>query len=184
MTVHLTTPLKDEDLAALAVGDEVLITGDLYAARDAAHKRLVKLIREKKPLPFDMRGAIIYYVGPTPAPEGRVIGSCGPTTSARMDAYLDDVLSAGVKATIGKGGRSPEAREAMKRHGAIYLSAVGGTGAILSRNVVKVELVAWEDLGAEALRRLTVKDFPAIVANDLKGGDIFIEGRKRWARKS
>jgi len=182
-TTHLTTPLKDADLKNLKIGDRVLLSGEIYAARDAAHKRLVKLIREGAAIPFDPKGAVIYYTGPTPAREGQIIGSCGPTTSSRMDAYMDDILSAGVKAAIGKGGRSAEVREIQKKHGAVYFSAVGGTGAILSENVVKVELIAWDDLGPEALRRLTVKDFPVIVANDLAGNDIFLEARAHWSKK-
>jgi len=181
--IRLTTPLKDADLKDLKIGDKVLLSGEIYAARDAAHKRLVELIRKNKPLPFDPKGAVIYYTGPTPARPGQIIGSCGPTTSSRMDAYMADILSAGIKATIGKGGRSPEVRELQKKHRAVYFSAVGGTGAILSENVTKVELVAWEALGAEALRRLTVKDFPVIVANDLAGNDLFLEARTRWAKK-
>lgn len=182
-TIRLTTPLKDADLKGLKIGDRVLLSGEVYTARDAGHKRLVKLIHEGAPLPFNPKGAVIYYTGPTPAREGQIIGSCGPTTSSRMDAYMEDIVSAGIKATIGKGGRSAEVREIQKKYGAVYFSAVGGTGAILSENVTKVELVAWEDLGTEALRRLTVKDFPVIVANDLAGGDIFLEARAQWSKK-
>lgn len=183
-TVKLTTPLKESDLRNLRTGDTVLLWGEIYTARDAGHRRLVEMIREGRALPFNPRGAVIYYVGPTPPPPGAVIGSCGPTTSSRMDAYLDDILSAGIKATIGKGCRSPEAYEAMRRHGAVYLAAIGGAGALLAEHVTGVEPVAWEDLGTEALTRLTVESFPAIVAYDLDGNDIFEEGRREWARKS
>ncbi len=181
--IQLKTPLEEDDLKRLKTGERVLLSGEVYTARDAGHKRMVQLIRDGKALPFDAEGAVIYYVGPTPPHSGMVIGSCGPTTSSRMDAYLDAVLSAGIKATIGKGCRSSEAYEAMTRHGAVYLAAVGGTGAILSENVTGVEVVAWEDLGTEALRRLTVRDFPVIVACVPAGNDIFSEGRMKWSRE-
>ena len=175
-TISLTTPFSDDDVRALRVGDEVLVSGEVYALRDAGHRRLVELIRAGKPAPFEMKGAVIYYVGPTPAPEGMVIGSAGPTTAARMDAYMPEILAAGVKATIGKGRRSAGVIELMKKHCAVYLAAIGGTGALLSGHITAVETVAWEDLGTEALRRLVVKDFPAICANDAEGNDIFTRG--------
>lgn len=182
-TTKLTTPLKENDLKTLRTGDMVLLSGEVYTARDAGHERLVRLIHEGRKPPFDPKGAVIYYVGPTPPHPGMPVGSCGPTTSSRMDAYLDVVLSTGIKATVGKGCRSPEAYDAMRKHGAVYLAAIGGTGALLSGHVTGAEVVAWEDLGTEALQRLTIKDFPVIVAYDLAGNDIFGEGRRKWARR-
>jgi len=176
-TISLTTPFSDDDVRALRVGDEVLVSGEVYALRDAGHRRLVELIRAGEPAPFEMKGAVIYYVGPTPAPEGMVIGSAGPTTAARMDAYMPEILAAGAKATIGKGRRSAGVIELMKKHCAVYLAAIGGTGALLSGHITAVETVAWEDLGTEALRRLVVRGFPAICANDVQGNDIFTKGR-------
>lgn len=181
--IRITTPLTDEAIRGLRIGDRVLLTGLAYTARDAAHKRLVDLLERGEPLPVDLRGQVIYYVGPTPARPGEVIGSAGPTTATRMDRYAPLLHAHGVKATIGKGGpRSAAVVEALRRHTALYLLATGGAGALLGKHITASELVAYEDLGTEAIRRLTVRDFPLIVANDAHGGDLFLEGMRRYAR--
>ena len=179
--IRLSAPLTDADVERLRAGDPVLISGTVYTARDAAHARLVELLKRGEPLPFDLQGQIIYFVGPTPAPPGRPIGSAGPTTAYRMDPYSPVLIEHGLKAMIGKGRRSPEVREALQRHKAVYLGAVGGAGALLSQRIVSAEVVAYEDLGPEAVRRLVVKDFPAVVVNDAHGGDLYEEGRARYA---
>ncbi len=179
--IRLSAPLTDADVERLRAGDRVLISGTVYTARDAAHARLVELLKRGEPLPFDLEGQIIYFVGPTPAPPGRPIGSAGPTTAYRMDPYSPILIEHGLKAMIGKGKRSPEVREALRRHKAVYLGAVGGAGALLSQRIVSAEVVAYEDLGPEAVRRLVVKDFPAVVVNDAHGGDLYEEGRARYA---
>lgn len=179
---RLTTPLTDADVEGLKSGDLVLISGTVYTARDAAHARLVALLKERKELPFDVKGAVIYFVGPTPAPPGKPIGSAGPTTSGRMDAYSPTLLSVGLKGMIGKGKRSDEVKEALRKHKAVYFGATGGAGALLARTIKAAEIVAYEDLGPEAIRRLTVVDFPAVVVNDCHGGDLYEEGRKKYAR--
>jgi fumarate hydratase subunit beta len=178
----LIPPISDEVVKSLKAGDRVLISGVIYTARDAAHKRLVELLEQGKPLPFDIKGAVIYYVGPTPAPPGKPIGSAGPTTSGRMDAYAPKLIAAGLKAMIGKGGRSPEVIEAMKRHKVVYLGATGGAGALISLKIKSSEVVAYEDLGPEAIRRLEVENFPAIVINDTVGGDLYKEGQNKYRR--
>ncbi len=181
--IRLTTPLADPDVSRLRIGDQVLLNGILYGARDAAHKRLVELIEKGGELPFDLTGQVIYYVGPTPPKPGQVIGSAGPTTATRMDTYTPVLLARGLKGTIGKGGpRSQEVREAMRRHRAVYFLTTGGASALIARHFVKSEVVAYADLGPEALFRFDVKDFPAIVVNDIYGGDLFEEGIKRYAR--
>jgi len=177
---RITTPLTEDVIADLRIGDRVLISGILYTARDAAHKRLVELIEQGKPLPIDLQGQVIYYVGPAPAKPGQVIGSAGPTTSYRMDPYTIPLLQLGLKGMIGKGNRSPEIRKACQEYKAVYFEAVGGAGALLAKRIVSVEIVAYEDLGPEAIRRLEVKDFPVIVANDIYGGDIFEEGVRKY----
>lgn len=164
----------------LRAGDKIFLTGTVYTSRDAAHKRIKALIDEGKDLPFEMNDAIIYYAGPTPAPEGRPIGSCGPTTSGRMDKFAPELLDKGLCAMIGKGERSPEVREAVKRNKAVYLCAVGGAGALAAHCIKKCEVIAFEDLGCESVKRLYVEDFPLIVADDCSGGDIFSEGRKDY----
>jgi len=168
-------------VVGLQIGDKVLIDGIIYTARDAAHRRLFELIDAKKDLPFQLKGQVIYYVGPTPARPGRPIGAAGPTTSYRMDMYTPKLIELGIKASIGKGPRAPEVIDAMKKFKAVYLVAIGGTGALLGRQVVKSETIAFEDLGTEAVRRLTVQDFPAIVANDVTGRDIFTEAVAKYA---
>lgn len=180
--IRLTPPLTDEDVEKLRAGDKVLITGVMYTARDAAHKRLVELLDSGRELPFDVKGQIIYYVGPTPAKPGAVIGSAGPTTSGRMDAYAPRLIELGLKASVGKGARSDEVKRAMQTHKAVYMAAVGGAAALIAKSIKKAELVAYEDLGPEAIRRLEVEDFPAIVVNDAHGGDLFVEGVEKYRR--
>jgi fumarate hydratase subunit beta len=182
-TIKLKPPLTESDVSSLQIGDKVLIDGPIYTARDAAHKRLFELIDSKKELPFPLKGQVIYYVGPTPPRPGRPIGAAGPTTSYRMDTYAPKLIELGIKATIGKGPRAPVVLDAMKKFKAVYLVAIGGTGALLGRQVVKSEMIAFEDLGTEAVRRLTVRDFPAIVANDVSGRDIFTEAVAKYATK-
>jgi len=179
---EITTPLTDADVESLKSGDRVRISGVLYTARDAAHARLLPLVDAGKPLPIDVRGQIIYYTGPSPARPGMIIGSVGPTTGGRMDKYTPKLLALGLKGMMGKGARSEPVREAMKRHKAVYFGAVGGAGAFLSRYVKKVEIVAYEDLGTEAIRRMEVDGFPAIVVNDCHGNDLYQEGMKAYAR--
>ena len=178
----LTTPLADEALAELKAGDEAAITGVIYTARDAAHKRLLQALNSGATLPFDIRGQIIYYVGPTPPKPGQIIGSAGPTTSMRMDPLTPPLLEAGLKGIVGKGGRSLSVREALKKHKAVYFGAIGGTGALLSRHIKKAEVIAYEDLGPEAIRELTVESFPVIVVNDIHGNDLLEEGKNQWRR--
>lgn len=182
--LQLTLPFREEDIPALRAGDAVRLTGTLLTGRDAAHKRLCALIAQGRPLPVDLAGACIYYVGPCPAPEGRVIGSCGPTTSGRMDAYAPLLMQHGLRGMIGKGPRNAAVLEAMRRHGAVYLSATGGAGALLASRVTAQRVVAFEDLGTEAIHELTVADFPAIVAADARGGDLYREGPKAWMRNA
>ncbi len=180
--IRLKTPLSNNDVEKLKTGDRVLITGVIYTGRDAAHKRLLDLLREGKNLPFDIRGQIIYYVGPTPSKPGHVFGSAGPTTSYRMDAYSPILIEKGLKGMIGKGMRSDAVKEAMRKFKAIYFAATGGAGALLAKRVKKAEVVAYEDLGPEAIRRLEVEDLPVIVINDVRGNDLYIEGEKRYRK--
>jgi len=184
MSKKVTLPLTDEILQDLKAGDNLLLTGVIYAARDAAHKRMVEALDQGKPLPFDIKGATIYYMGPTPARPGRVIGSAGPTTSGRMDAYTPRLIAEGLKGMIGKGPRSKEVKDAMVKHKAVYLGAIGGAGAIISRSIKKAEVIAYEELGAEALRRLVVEDFPVTVINDIYGGDLYEEGKAKYQVKA
>lgn len=174
----LTVPLSDNDIAGLKAGEQVFLSGIIYTGRDAAHKRMVEAMDKGEPLPFDVKGQTIYYVGPTPAKPGQVIGSAGPTTSSRMDAYTPMLIEAGLKGMIGKGKRSPDVRETIKRHKAVYFAAAGGAGALLSRKIKKAEVVAYEDLGPEAIYRLEVEDFPVIVVNDIYGNDLYEEAEK------
>jgi fumarate hydratase subunit beta len=180
MAKKISLPLTEESIRSLKAGDNVLLSGVLYVARDAAHRRMVESLDKSEPLPFDIRGQILYYMGPSPAPPGRVIGSAGPTTSARMDAYTPRLLAAGLKGMIGKGVRSSEVREALKKYQAVYLAAVGGAGALISKTIVKSEVVAYPDLGPEAVLKLEVEDFPATVINDIYGGDLYVEGKKKY----
>ncbi|MBN9493549.1 fumarate hydratase C-terminal domain-containing protein [bacterium] len=176
----VTTPLTDEVIDRLTIGTHVAFTGVIYTARDAAHKRLIELMKRGEKLPVDLRGQVIYYVGPTPPRPGAVIGSAGPTTSMRIDPYTKPILELGVKGIIGKGGRGPAVRAAIKEHHAVYCIAVGGTGALLNRHIKSAEVVAFEDLGTEAIRRLEVEGFPAIVVNDCKGGDLLESGKQQY----
>jgi len=177
---RLQTPLSDEAVSRLHAGDSVLLSGVIYTGRDAAHKRLFDLLQAGKPLPIDLRGQVIYYVGPTPAKPGQVIGSAGPTTAGRMDAYAPALIEHGLRGMIGKGRRSPEVIEAMKKHKAVYFGATGGAAALLARCIKKAEVVAYEDLGPEAIHRLEVEDFPLIVINDIHGGDLYEEGVRKY----
>ena len=180
--IRIEAPLSDEDVGGLKAGERVLISGVIYTGRDAAHQRLVDLIDGGEELPFDIRGQIIYYVGPTPARPGKPTGAAGPTSSYRMDPYSPILMERGLKGMIGKGMRSQEVVDAMKRFKAVYMAAVGGAGALIARRIKKSEIVAYEDLGPEAIRRLEVEDFPAIVVNDIWGNDLYVEGMKRYER--
>lgn len=178
--IQIATPLSDEVIEKLHIGDRVAITGVLFTARDAAHKRLVEAINQGKALPFDITGATIYYVGPTPPKPGRVIGSAGPTSSYRMDPYTPLLIRHGLKGMIGKGARGREVIEAIKKYKAVYFAATGGAGALIAKTIKRSEIVAYDDLGPEAIRRIEVEDFPALVANDIYGNDIYTEGQKRY----
>jgi len=180
--IRLTTPLTNADVEELRIGDRVIITGVIYTARDAAHKRLVQLLEAGEPLPFDLQGQIIYYVGPSPAKPGRPIGAAGPTTSYRMDAYAPELIGRGLKGMIGKGARNQAVKDAMQQHKAVYFAAIGGAGALMAQSIVSAEVIAYPELGPEAIRRLEVKEFPVIVVNDTRGGDLYIEGVKTYAR--
>ncbi|MDP2932169.1 MAG: Fe-S-containing hydro-lyase [Chloroflexota bacterium] len=179
----ITSPIPAEVVARLKTGTEVLISGVIYVARDAAHKRLAQAIEKGEPLPFDLKGQTIYYMGPSPARPGQIIGSAGPTTSSRMDAYTPRLLAAGLRAMIGKGGRSPAVREAIQKYKAVYFATTGGAAALLARSIKQTEVIAYEELGAEAILKLTVADFPAIVADDMYGGDLFEQGKARYRRE-
>ena len=178
--IRLTAPFDRETARTLKSGDSVLLSGVIYTARDAAHKRLCELVAAGKELPLDMQGATIYYVGPTPAKEGQPIGSAGPTTSYRMDAYSPTLIAQGETGMIGKGKRSSEVISAMKEHGAVYFGATGGCGALLSKCIKASEIVAYEDLGAEAIRKLTVEDFPVVVIIDSLGNNLYETGRREY----
>ncbi len=182
MPKRITLPLTDEAVAGLRAGDDVLLSGAMYAGRDAAHKRIVEALDEGRPLPFDLAGQTIYYMGPSPAKPGQAIGSAGPTTAGRMDSYSPRLMAEGLKCMIGKGMRSPAVKEAMKRYRAVYLAAIGGAGALISKTIKSSEVIAFEELGAEAVLRLEVEDFPVIVVNDIYGGDLYDEGKARYRR--
>ena len=179
-TVRITAPLTREAAKQLHSGDSCLISGVIYTARDAAHKRLCELVAQGKELPIEIRDSVIYFVGPTPAKPGQAIGSAGPTTSYRMDAYSPTLIALGQTGMIGKGKRGPEVIAAMKEHGAVYFGAIGGCGALLSKCIKKAEVVAYEDLGAEAIRRLEVEDFPAVVIIDSLGNNLYETGRAAY----
>jgi fumarate hydratase subunit beta len=182
MDKNINLPLSEKTVQNLKAGDNLLLSGVLYVARDAAHRRMIETLERGEPLPFDIKGQTIYYMGPSPSPPGRVIGSAGPTTSARMDSYTPRLLAAGLKGMIGKGVRSPEVRDAMKKHKAVYLAAIGGAGALISKTIMKSEVVAYPDLGPEAVLKLEVKDFPATVINDIHGGDLYVEGKTKYRK--
>jgi fumarate hydratase subunit beta len=182
--MRITTPLTDEVIEKLKAGEKVTITGTIYVARDAAHKRFIETLDKGEPLPVDIKGQIIYYMAPSPAKPGQVIGSAGPTTSGRMDPYTSSLLAAGLKGMIGKGNRSPQVKEAMQKYQAVYFAVVGGAAALMAKRIKSAQVIAYEDLGPEALRRLEVEDFPAIVVNDIYGGDAYEEGKARYARRA
>jgi fumarate hydratase subunit beta len=177
---RLTTPFSDKDVLDLRIGDIVLLSGTIYTARDAAHKRLVELLEKGEKLPIDPTGQVIYYVGPSPAKPGKPIGSAGPTTSGRMNPYAPRLIAVGLKGMIGKGEMGPEVVEAMKKHKAVYFTATGGAAALIAKRITASEVVAYEELGAEAIRKLTVKDFPINVAQDCYGGNLYVEGVKKY----
>ena len=180
MVKKITLPLTDEVIQDLKAGDEVLLNGVLYVARDAAHKRILEALEQGEPPPFDIKGETIYYMGPSPARPGKVIGSAGPTTSGRMDSYSPRLIAGGLKGMIGKGMRSQEVKDALKKYRAVYFAVTGGTGAIASHNIKKSEVIAYEDLGAEAVLRLEVQNFPVRVINDIYDGDLYEEGKDRY----
>jgi len=171
--IELRPPLSEADIRQLKAGDEVSVSGTVYTARDMAHKRLCEALARGESLPIDLEGAILYFVGPTPARAGAVIGAAGPTTSSRMDPFSPTLIACGLRAMIGKGYRGDEVRRALQKHGAVHLATLGGAGALLSRHIVAAEVIAYEDLGTEAIRRLEVVDFPAVVAYDAAGGDVY-----------
>ncbi len=178
--VRMTTPINDDDVKKMKIGDHVLITGVIYTARDAAHNRMIQTLNEGKELPIDVKGQLIYYVGPTPTRPGKSSGAFGPTTAMRMDPFTPRMLEAGLKVCMGKGNRGPEVQAALKQYNAVYLMAVGGAAAMLSQYVKKIEVVAYEDLGTESIKRVEVVDFPAYVMDDCEGRDMLMEGRKQW----
>lgn len=178
--VRLETPLTQEKVKSLKAGDNVLISGVIYTGRDAAHKKMVEALARGEALPFDVKDQVIYFVGPTPAKEGQVIGSAGPTTSGRMDAYSPTLIAKGLTGMIGKGLRSPEVIETMKEHGAVYFGAIGGAGALMAKRIVSAEVIAYPELGPEAVRRLEVKDFPAMVIIDSEGNNLYEIGKAQY----
>jgi fumarate hydratase subunit beta len=181
--IKITTPLTDEVVMKLKIGDSVLITGKILTGRDSAHKRLFELAEKGEALPVDIKGQIIYYVGPAPAKQGYVIGPAGPTTSGRMDPYAPLLIEMGLKGMIGKGIRSKDVRDAMQKHKAVYFAATGGAAALIAKNIKNVKIIAYEDLGPEAIRELEVENFPVIVANDAHGGDLYEEGTKNFKKE-
>ncbi len=181
--MKIIPPIDDNTIEKLHAGDRITITGVIYTARDAAHKRMVEALERGEPLPIPIEGQFIYYMGPSPARPGKPIGSAGPTTSGRMDSYASTLMARGLKGMIGKGNRSAQVKEAIKQYRAVYLAATGGAGALIARTIKKAEIVAYEDLGAEAIRRLEVEDFPAVVINDIYGGDLYEEGKAKYARR-
>jgi len=182
-TLDIKSPLDEETIKELKAGDQVSITGVIYTARDAAHKRLVEALDKGEKLPFDITNQIVYYMGPSPAKPGHVIGSAGPTTSGRMDSYAPRLMAVGLKGMIGKGNRSQAVKDAMKKYKVVYFAAIGGAGVIASKSIKKAEVIAYEDLGAEAIRRLEVENFPATVINDIYGGDLYEEGKAKFQIK-
>ena len=180
MPVRLTAPLSPEDVKSLHAGDSVLLSGEVYTARDAAHERMAKAAQKGEALPISLQGQTLYYAGPTPTPPGRAVGAIGPTTSTRMDAYTPLLLSLGLNAMIGKGRRSPQVVEAMQAHPAVYFAAIGGAAALMARCITACDVVAYEDLGTESIKRLTLKDLPLIVAVDCYGGDYYELGQQRY----
>lgn len=180
--MRITTPLTDETIAQLKAGDQVLITGLIYVARDAAHKLIVEALERGEAPPFDPRGQIVYYMGPSPARPGQPIGAAGPTTSGRMDSYSPRLMAEGLKGMIGKGTRRQAVKDAMQKYKTIYFAAIGGAGALISKSIKKCETIAYPELGPEAVLRLEVEDFPATVINDIYGGDLYERGKKQYAK--
>ncbi len=181
--IRLTAPLDPEDIRELRTGDIVRLSGTIYTARDAAHARMAEAVAAGEPLPFEPEGQVVYFTGPAPARPGHALGPAGPTTASRMDPYSPLLVERGLLGMVGKGRRSEEVKRAMREHGCVYFGAVEGTAALLARCVKEAEVIAYEDLGTEAIRKLLVEDFPAVVVNDLHGGDLYQEGRERWRRK-
>lgn len=181
-TYNLQTPLSDEDVSLLKIGDRVLLSGTIYTGRDAAHKRLVQLLSDNEELPFDIKGQVIYYVGPTPAPPGKPIGSAGPTTSYRMDPYAPALMDVGLKGMIGKGPRDQAVIDSIIKNKAVYLAAIGGAAVVVAKAIKEAKVIAYEDLGPEAIRELKVENMPCIVANDTSGNDVFKEGIAKYQR--
>jgi len=182
--VRLTAPFTDDDVAQLRAGDHVKFYGTIYTARDAAHRRMLQALADGESLPMDIRGQAIYYVGPTPARPGRVIGSAGPTTSMRLDPFTPALLEQGLKVIIGKGGRGSVVKQALQDHKAVYLLAIGGAGALLSKTIKSMEVIAYEDLGTESIKKLEVEGFPAIVCCDMYGGDLLLAGKEQYRDQS
>ena len=182
-TLNIESPLDEETVKSLKAGDQVFITGVIYTARDAAHKRLIEALDKGERLPLDLTNQIVYYMGPSPARPGQAIGSAGPTTSGRMDSYAPRLMAAGLKGMIGKGNRSQAVKDAMKEYKAVYFAAIGGAGALISKSIKKAKVIAYEDIGAEAIRRLEVESFPATVINDIYGGDLYEEGKASYQVK-
>ncbi len=178
--IRATPPFTEDDVAQLRAGDHVRFYGTIYTARDAAHRRLVTALAEGNPLPVDLKGQVIYYVGPSPARPGRVIGSAGPTTAMRLDPFTPTLLEQGLKVIIGKGGRGSIVKKALQDNKAVYLLAIGGAGALLSKTIKRMEVIAYEDLGTESIKRLEVEGFPAIVCCDMYGGDLLLAGKEQW----
>jgi fumarate hydratase subunit beta len=183
-TIYIKTPLDEETIKKLKAGDQVFISGVIYTARDAAHKRLVETLDKGEKLPFYLINQTVYYMGPSPAKPGQVIGSAGPTTSGRMDSYAPRLMAAGLKGMIGKGNRSQAVKDAIKKYKAVYFAAIGGAGALISKSIKKAEVIAYEDLGAEAIRRLEVENFPVTVINDIYGGDLYEQGKAKYQVKA
>ena len=182
MDKHITVPMKKETVATLKAGDYVYLTGTVYTARDAAHKRMYESMHKGEALPIELNGNVLYYLGPSPAREGQIIGSAGPTTSSRMDKYTPEMLDKGLKGMVGKGKRSPEVIEAMKRNGAVYFAAVGGAGALLSKCIKKADVVAYDDLGTEAIRKLEIENLPVIVVIDKDGNNLYETAKEKWKK--
>jgi fumarate hydratase subunit beta len=183
-TINIKTPLDEKTIEKLKAGDQVFITGVIYTARDAAHKRLVETLDKGEKMPFDLDGQTVYYMGPSPAKPGQAIGSAGPTTSGRMDSYAPRLMASGLKGMIGKGNRSQAVKDAIKKYKAVYFAAIGGAGALISKSIKKAEVIAYEDLGAEAIRRLEVENFPVTVINDIHGGDLYEQGKAKYQIKA
>ncbi len=182
MDKHISVPLTDEAAGLLRAGDYVYLTGVIYTARDAAHKRMYEALEQGKKLPFDMKNNVIYYMGPSPAREGRPIGSAGPTTASRMDKYAPALLELGLRGMIGKGKRNQAVKDAVVRNGAVYFAAVGGAGALLSKSIISSEVIAYDDLGTEAIRKLEVRDFPVIVVMDAEGNDLYATATQAYCK--